>query len=574
MQGKSRVMAAVAAGALTVALGAGAARCAIAPQEGAQDSPQEQEQPAAAGADAATGKAASGAEALWNTAWTGADDPTATLRIVEGAMVESAGGTERAWFFSAEEPSEAGGVLSVPIEVKGTGDKAGGLSLIQVSGSGDARTLACDLLTQAYVPQKAQDGAFSVTGTDDRLSKALGADSADIKDIVAKKAAGGVPAGDGSHLGQGGVARLRRERRVDDLHARRPRLDGGHRGLARRLAGGDVAMRALKAQRRRAFAISAAAAFALCALLLVPAQPAYADIAGDVNDWLCGLLRDCCNWMFKAQTGVLGSIGANGILSADFAHMLTSSSDLTMHDVARGVWQVAILPIGCGVLGLVFTLKLIEISQRMDGSQSLPGVKEVVFLLVFFAVFLFLIQNSFDLMASIYEVCGLAIDRVEALFGAGGALDLPEVSVVTTDDDIPSLIAMLVVSLISWVVVLAAYVVALVVCWARALQLYIMAAFAPIPLAFLGMDATRQIGLGYLKSFGAVCIAGVIILVLLISFPLVLGGLTGANPGTGTPADAVANGLTYALQYLAMCVLLILALVKSGSWARDIVSGF
>lgn len=125
MQGKSRVMAAVAAGALTVALGAGAARCAIAPQEGAQDSPQEQEQPAAAGADAATGKAASGAEALWNTAWTGADDPTATLRIVEGAMVESAGGTERAWFFSAEEPSEAGGVLSVPIDVKGTGDKAG-----------------------------------------------------------------------------------------------------------------------------------------------------------------------------------------------------------------------------------------------------------------------------------------------------------------------------------------------------------------------------------------------------------------------------------------------------------------
>ena len=108
-----------------MALGAGAARCAIAPQEGAQDSPQEQEQPAPAGADAATGKAASGAEALWNTAWTGADDPTATLRIVEGAMVESSGGTERAWFFSAEEPSEAGGVLSVPIDVKGTKREAG-----------------------------------------------------------------------------------------------------------------------------------------------------------------------------------------------------------------------------------------------------------------------------------------------------------------------------------------------------------------------------------------------------------------------------------------------------------------
>ncbi|MGE4701363.1 chaperonin [Bifidobacterium breve] len=39
-------------------------------------------------------------------------------------MVECAGGSERAWFFSAEEPSEAGGVLSVPIDVKRTGDKA------------------------------------------------------------------------------------------------------------------------------------------------------------------------------------------------------------------------------------------------------------------------------------------------------------------------------------------------------------------------------------------------------------------------------------------------------------------
>ena len=332
-------------------------------------------------------------------------------------------------------------------------------------------------------------------------------------------------------------------------------------------------MGALKARRRRAFAISAAAAFALCALLLVPVQPAYADIAGDVNDWLCGLLRDCCNWMFKARTGVLGSIGANGILSADFAHMLTSSSDLTMHDVARGVWQVAILPIGCGVLGLVFTLKLIEISQRMDGSQSLPGVKEVVFLLVFFAVFLFLIQNSFELMEAIYAVVGLAIDRTMSLFGSGGAIDLTAVSVVTEDDDVPALIALLLVSVISWVVVLGAYIVALVVCWARAIQLYIMAAFSPIPLSLMALDDTRQIGVGYLKNFTAVCLAGLIILILLIAFPLILGGLTGASTSTGTPIDGIATGLTYALQYLAMCVLLILSLVKSGAWARDIVSG-
>lgn len=324
----------------------------------------------------------------------------------------------------------------------------------------------------------------------------------------------------------------------------------------------------------RRFALAFWATIAFLALTLIPCQSAYASIADDINAWLCGILRDCCNWIFAAQVDVLKSIGYSGILGADFDHMLGAAGSVSMADIAHSVWQVAILPIGCGVLSLVFTIKLIQISQRMDGSQSLPGVKEVVFLLVFFAVFLFLLQNSYEIMKAIYEVVGLAIDRVIAVFGTGGAIDLTGASIVTQDDDIPALVAMLVVSLISWLVVLIAYIVALVVCWARALQLYIMAAFAPIPLSLMALDDTRQIGIGYLKNFTAVCIAGLIILVLLISFPIILGGLVTANPGTGTPIDGIVGGLTYALQYLAMCILLILSLVKSGTWARDIVSGF
>lgn len=322
------------------------------------------------------------------------------------------------------------------------------------------------------------------------------------------------------------------------------------------------------------FGLAFLATFIALSAFFIPAEAAWASIADDINAWLCGVLRDWCNWIFAAQTNVLKSIGVGGVLSAPFGSMLTTAGDVSMYDIAHGVWQVAVLPIGCGVLGLVFTLKLIEISQRVDGNQSFPVLKEVVFLLVFFAVFLFLIQNSFDLMGAIYEVVGLAIDRVEALFGSGGALDMANVSIVTGDDDLSALLALLLVAVISWLVVLIAYIVALVVCWARAIQLYIMAALSPIPLAFLGFETTRQIGLGYLKSFGAVCIAGLIILVLLISFPVILGGIVAVNPGTGTPIDGIANGLTYALQYLAMCILLVLSLVKSGAWARDIVSGF
>ena len=269
---------------------------------------------------------------------------------------------------------------------------------------------------------------------------------------------------------------------------------------------------------------------------------------------------------------MLKSIGAGGVLSSGFDQMLGSAGTVTMYDLVRGVWQHAILPIGCGMLSFVFTVQLVKVSQRMDGNASMPGVKEVVLMLVFFAVFLFLVQNSFDLMAAVYEVVKLAIDRVTALFGQGMPLDLSAVSITTTDDDVAALIAMLVVALVSWLVVIVAYVVALVVSWARAIQIYIMAAFSPIPLALTSLDETRQMGVGYLKNFTAVCLAGVIILVLLVSFPIVLGGLNAASAGVPV-VDSIVGGLSYALQYLAMCVLLILSLVKSGSWARDIMGG-
>ena len=299
---------------------------------------------------------------------------------------------------------------------------------------------------------------------------------------------------------------------------------------------------------------------------------AFAAIADDINDWLCGLLRDTCNWIFNSQVDMLKSIGTDGVLSANFTQMLGSAGSVTMYDIVHGVWEVAILPIGCGVLSFVFTVQLIKISQRMDGNAAMPGVKEVIFLLVFFAVFLFLVQNSFAIMQAIYEVAKLAIDRVAGLFGAGSQIDLTTVSITTTDNDVAALLAMLAVALISWLVVIVAYVVALVVTWARAIQIYIMAAFSPIPLSLVALDETRQMGVGYLKNFAAVCLAGIIILVLLVSFPIVLGGLNAASAGVPV-VDSIIGGLSYALQYLAMCILLILSLVKSGSWARDIMGG-
>lgn len=324
---------------------------------------------------------------------------------------------------------------------------------------------------------------------------------------------------------------------------------------------------------RRRFLLAAIGSFALMLSLVLMPQPTFADIAGDINAWLCEQLKGICNWIFDGQVQVLASIGYDGILSEGFDQMLGNAGGITMYDIAYGAWENAILPIGCGILSFVFTVQLIKISQRMDGSQSMPAVKEVIFLLVFFAVFLSLLQHSFELCRAVYEVTRFAIEKIVALFGSGSQLNLDAVSLVTEEDDVPSLIAMMLVAVISWLVVIVAYVVALVVSWARCIQLYIYACFAPIPLSLLALDDTRQLGIGFLRNFASVCIAGIVILVILVSFPIVFSGLNAVSAGTETPIDSVIGGLSYALQYLAMCILLILSLIKSGTWARDIMGG-
>ena len=194
----------------------------------------------------------------------------------------------------------------------------------------------------------------------------------------------------------------------------------------------------------RRFAWAFALTVALLALTIALPAPAWAGIAEDINAWICGVLRDTCNWIFNSQVDMLRGIGVDGVLSADFTQMLGSAGSVTMYDVVRAVWQNAILPIGCGVLSFVFTVQLIKVSQRMDGNASMPGVKEVIFLLVFFAVFLFLVQNSFEIMQGIYGVAKIAISRTAGLFGTGSELDLSTVSIATTDDDVAALLAMLV----------------------------------------------------------------------------------------------------------------------------------
>ena len=84
-------------------------------------------------------------------------------------------------------------------------------------------------------------------------------------------------------------------------------------------------------------------------------------------------------------------------------------------------------------------------------------------------------------------------------------------------------------------------------------------------------------GIGYLKNFAAVCLAGTILVFLLIAFPLIFKTilLAGATTGSGAVpiiTDAALDVVIF-VKMIGVLILMALAIIKSGSWARDILGG-
>lgn len=240
----------------------------------------------------------------------------------------------------------------------------------------------------------------------------------------------------------------------------------------------------------------------------------------------------------------------------------------SLGEIVRTIYSAAVLPAGTVILAVVFLLKLIEIAGKMDGSASVPAVKEVIFTLVFYVIFLWLLQHSFEIMQCIYHVTYSMIWHAqEALTQLGITDDAGKTNFKLKDDvGVGDLLMLFLLGIITWLISIAGSIVVTLMCWARALQIYVMAALSPIPIAMMGFEQTRSAGVGYMKNFAAVCLAGLILLIIGAVYPY----LTVAVIGTGAIDVDLGSGV---IKVIAINLLLILACVKSGAWAKEAVAG-
>lgn len=315
-------------------------------------------------------------------------------------------------------------------------------------------------------------------------------------------------------------------------------------------------------------------AFAIC---LVP-SPAHASIFGDLlglDDWIkglfCGMVNSLFDWIFS----ILRSISATDLLTGSWQDLFGGSTNV-IYRFATDICNGIVKPIGATILAFVMLVQLGQISSKMDQQGGMfPSVREVLVLAVFYTIFVFLIGNADKLCEMLYDVLN-NISVYIASYQPGWTADISTVAFVEPADmgsvTVGDFLVALIVTLIAFLAAMVAYVVAILMAYARAIQLYLYMTFSPIPLALMGFEGTRQMGVGFLKGFASVCIAGSIMLFVLIAFPFIVASVVdfGVMDAMGVLGLSAVLNL---LKVLAVCLLLIFALIKSGSTARDILGG-
>lgn len=194
MDRKSKIVAAIAAGAVAVTIGAGAARCsADAPDaQTGQQAPQEQAPENGGQAQAGqparqetSGSQPAGSEfsSLANTSWTSRDGAS-KLSITKEALIErTADAASVIYYTVADEKTDATG-LSVTLNASEDITQPGAATVVRIEGEGGSLVLTCDLLKAAYVQDGKAHASLSLAGDIGELCALTGKTEGDFESTL------------------------------------------------------------------------------------------------------------------------------------------------------------------------------------------------------------------------------------------------------------------------------------------------------------------------------------------------------------------------------------------------------
>lgn len=258
--------------------------------------------------------------------------------------------------------------------------------------------------------------------------------------------------------------------------------------------------------------------------------------------------------------------------------MATKDSDLTgtlnafmpeLYKYCVTIMDNVVKPVAYTVLALFFVLELYKASIRTDGmggSANNLGA-EIVFRVLFRMVLCKLAVDSVSLILNaIYDATTHLTTGIAGVMGSStpsGGIDLAAIEPMIDELGFWKQLVTLIICMIIFLVVLVAVTISYIIIVARFIELYVYFTISPIPLATLPNEEMSQIGKSFLKSFAAVCLQGTLIFLVLSFLPAIFNAMASG-------ADNYANLWGSLIGVLGYAIVLIIAIMSTGRWAKAI----
>ena len=244
------------------------------------------------------------------------------------------------------------------------------------------------------------------------------------------------------------------------------------------------------------------------------------------------------NWVVQNLENALNTWNAK---MAEVWSLLTMSPQ---NFKGGGIWHVilqingAVKGIGLALLVLFF---LVGVVKTCGSLTDVKRPEHALKLFIRFALAKGVVTYGLDLMMALFDIAQGAMTTIMSASGVGSATKttLPSEMVTAIEDcgffeSIPlwavTLIGSLFITVLSFIIILTVY--------GRFFKLYMYTALSPIPLSSFAGQPSQSIGIGFLKSYAAVCMEGAVIILACIIFTK-FAGSPPAVDGDAAPAAMV-----------------------------------
>lgn len=329
--------------------------------------------------------------------------------------------------------------------------------------------------------------------------------------------------------------------------------------------------------------------FGVCALLLSwslvmalgVTSPAHADLATDIQNNLNSMAP--WNWANDLINVAFGLVNINSdFLRQSFNAVLGSESGA--YDFIEAVNKNVVKPISISILAIIFLVEVARIANDFESRGTMPPFKEIALIWLGCAICIALVNKSFDFCQNIFDMfnalIGSTMDTgtqaaqnnyfanpngvtVEIQDENNNTLTLTPFIQNCIQDIGGGFILKLLLGLILFIECAIVSIVTYFSLLARGFQVYVYAAISPMMVAFFGSEKTQQWAISFVKSFIALCLAGLIMAICIKLMPLAAAGI----------ARSVGGNIGGFFMIVATYGVYIKAMASAGSWAKEIVGG-